>query len=255
MDKRIGAQYFTIRDFCQTLEDFDKACKRVSEIGYKTVQLSGIGDFDGKDVKAILDKYGLEVVCTHRPPQNYLENIDKEIEFHKAIGCKICGLGTMPGFNAKRETIDEFVKNFKAVCEKLAENGLIFAYHNHAFEFEKIDGKYVFDIITDNIKADNFRFILDAYWLSYAGLNPAKFIKERKGRIACVHLKDLKIEDNTPKFAEVGTGNIDWDDVIKACEEAEVEYALVEQDNNWIDDDPFKSLEISYDYLTKKGFC
>ncbi len=255
MDKRIGAQYFTIKDFCQTLEDFDKACKRVSEIGYKTVQLSGIGDFDGKDVKAILDKYDLKAVCTHRPPQNYIENIDKEIEFHKAIDCKICGLGAMPGFNAKRETIEAFVNNFSSVCQKLSENGLIFAYHNHAFEFEKFDGKYVFDIITDSIKTDNFRFILDVYWLSYAGLNPAKFIRERKGKIACVHFKDLKIEENTPKFAEVGTGNIDWDDVIKACEEADVEYALVEQDSSWIDDDPFKSLEISYDYLTKKGFC
>ena len=252
MDKRIGAQYYTIRDFCQTLEDFDESCRRVKEIGYKLVQLSGIGDFEGKDVKAILDKYGLQAVCTHRAPQNYLENLDREIEFHKTIGCKVCGLGAMPGFNAKKETIEEFAKNFKPVIKKLAENDLIFAYHNHAFEFEKIDGKYVFDIITDSIAADNFRFILDAYWLSYAGVNPAKFIRERKGRIACVHLKDLKIVNNTPAICEIGVGNIDWDDVIAACEEAEVEYALVEQDT--CDGNPFDSLKISYDYLSKKGF-
>ena len=252
MDKRIGAQYYTIRDFCKSLEDFDNSCKKVSEIGYKIVQLSGIGDFSGEDIKDILDKYGLEAVCTHRAPQNYLENIDKEIEFHKTIGCNICGLGAMPGFNVKEETIKAFIQNFTPVCKKLEENGLIFAYHNHAFEFEKIDGEYVFDILTNGIKADNFKYILDVYWLSYAGVNPAKFIRERSGRIACVHFKDLKIVDNKPCFAEIGQGNIDWDDVISVCEEAKVEYALVEQDI--CDGDPFESLSKSYNFLKTKGF-
>ena len=252
MDNRIGAQYYTIRDFCSTLEDFDKSCEKISQIGYKTVQLSGIGDFSGEDIKEILDKYNLTAVCTHRPAQNYLEHIEKEIEFHKAINCKICGLGAMPGLNVSDETIKEFINNFKPVCEKLGENGLIFAYHNHSFEFEKKNGEYAFDILTKGIECDNFRFILDVYWLSYAGINPAKFIRERKGKVACVHFKDLAIVDNTPCYSEIGQGNIDWDDVIEACKESSVEYALVEQDickNN-----PFDSLKISYDFLKEKGF-
>ncbi len=253
MDKRIGAQYYTIRDFCQNLDDFDKSCGKISRIGYKTVQLSGIGDFSGHDVKKILDKHNLTAVCTHRSADNYLNNIEKEIEFHKTIGCKICGLGAMPGFNTKLETIKEFAEKFNPVAQKLEKNNLIFAYHNHAFEFEKIDGVYAFDIITDSIKSDNFRFILDAYWLSYAGINPSKFIRERKGKIACVHFKDLKIVENAPRFAEVGQGNIDWDDVISACEDAGVEYALVEQDECY-GRNPFESLKMSYDYLTGKGF-
>lgn len=252
MDRNIGAQFFTIRDYCKTEKDFDESCRKIKELGYKNVQLSAIGDFDGAFVKSVLDKYGLKCVCTHRSADSYLNNIEKEIEFHKAIDCKICGLGAMPGFNTKQETIDEFVKNFKKVAERLNEEGLIFAYHNHAFEFEKRDGKYCFDIITDALSCENFKFILDVYWLSYAGVNPAKFIRERKGKIACVHLKDLKISEGHPKFAEIGQGNIDWDDVLSACDEAEVEYALVEQDS--CDGNPFDSLKISYDYLSKKGF-
>ena len=129
---------------------------------------------------------------------------------------------------------------------------MIFAYHNHAFEFEKIDGKYVFDIINEKMSGDNFKFILDVYWLSYAGINPAKFIKKYKGKIACVHFKDLKIREKQPCIAEVGYGNIDWDDVISACMESDVEYALVEQDR--CDGDPFDSLKMSYDFLKEKGF-
>lgn len=252
MDKRIGAQYYTIRDFCKTLEDFDASCKKVSEIGYKTVQLSGIGDFAGEEVRKVLDKYNLKAVCTHRSPQNYLENIEKEIEYHKAIGCNVAGLGAMPGFNCEMETILSFGKNFTDVCEKLKENGITFAYHNHAFEFQKLDGRHAYDVLTENIKSDNFKLILDVYWLAVAGINPAKFIREHKDQIACIHFKDLKIVNNTPAFAEVGQGNLDWDDIIAACDESSAEFALVEQDI--CDGDPFESLKISYDFLSGKGF-
>ena len=103
------------------------------------------------------------------------------------------------------------------------------------------------------MSADNFGAILDVYWLSYAGVNPAKFIRDHKDNIACVHFKDLRITDNKPCYAEIGQGNIDWDDVISACEESNVEYALVEQDDNHMDNDPFKSLKMSYDFLKEKG--
>ena len=70
--------------------------------------------------------------------------------------------------------------------------------------------------------------------------------------IPCIHFKDLKIKDNTPKYAEIGQGNLEWDEIIEACEYANVEFALVEQDT--CEGDPFDSLKISYDYLSKKGF-
>lgn len=250
MDKRWGAQYYTIRDFCQTLEDFDESSRKVKEMGYGFIQLSGTGDFTGEEVKKVMDKHGLFVVSTHRDAKKYLEHLEDEIKFHKTIGCDVCGIGIMPGGKADMETVDAFVNNFTPVVKRLSEEGLIFAYHNHAFEFQKIDGKYVFDILTEKMAADNFQYILDVYWLAYSGINPAKFIRERKGKIACVHLKDLKIAEKQPTYAEIGQGNIDWDDVLEACREAEVPYALVEQDE--CDANPFDSLKISIEFLKTK---
>lgn len=252
MDKRLGAQYYTIREACKTLEDFDASCKKVAQMGYKTVQLSGIAEYDAQTINEVMGKYGLSVVCTHRPAQRLLENLDEEIKFHKAIGCKVCGIGSMPGFNAKQETIDSFVEKFKPVSQELEKHGIKFAYHNHSFEFEKIDGRYAFDILVEKMAGDNFNLILDVYWLAHAGINPAKFIKEHKGMIPCIHFKDLKVKDNAPKYAEIGRGNLDWDEIIEACEESEVEFVLIEQDT--CEGDPFDSLKISYDYLSKKGF-
>ena len=58
MDKKIGAQLFTIRDYCQTIEDFDESMEKLSKIGYKVVQLSAIGNMHAKEIKEVCDKYG-----------------------------------------------------------------------------------------------------------------------------------------------------------------------------------------------------
>ena len=38
---KIGAQMFTTRATCQTLEGFADTLKRIADIGYTTVQVSG----------------------------------------------------------------------------------------------------------------------------------------------------------------------------------------------------------------------
>ena len=86
--------------------------------------------------------------------------------------------------------------------------------------------------MVENTDPDKFKFILDAYWLSFSGVNPVDYIKKLKDRIACVHLKDIRVSNGKPEIqlCEVGAGNINWDDVIEACKYANVPYAVVEQD-------------------------
>lgn len=253
MDKRIGAQFYTIRDYCQTKEDFEESCKRVSDIGYKTVQLSGIGKFEADFVKNVLEKNNLEAICTHRPADEYENDIDALIQWHKKVGCRIAGLGSMPGLKYELEAVNAFTKKFNKIVETLKENGLTFVYHNHQTEFNRVGNTRVFDIIAENTDPDSFKFILDVYWLSYAGINPADFIREHKGRIECVHFKDMGIIGLDINMFEIGRGNLNWDDIIDACETSGVKYAFVEQDV--CRRNPFESLKISYDYLKEKGFC
>ena len=260
MDNRIGAQLFTLRNFCKTLEDFDESCRKVSEMGYKVVQLSGIGDFSGDDVKAVLDKYNLICACTHRPAAKYLEHLEEEIKFHKTIGCKVCGLGAIMEAiqsecisNDGLAHVEKFAKDFGPVCEALAKEDLIFAYHNHGFEFAKINGKFLYDEIIERMPYDNFKLIVDVYWLSSVGINPKKFIEKYGDKIICLHYKDLKVvKHRVQTYTEVGQGNLDWDEIIEASMNCGAEYALVELDE--CDKDPFEALKISYDFLVQKGF-
>ena len=37
----IGAQLYTVRDFCKTTEDFSQTLKKIADIGYKNVHFAG----------------------------------------------------------------------------------------------------------------------------------------------------------------------------------------------------------------------
>lgn len=255
MDKRIGAQLYTLREYCKTIEDVDSTFKKVSEIGYKTIQVSGVNpELTGAQLKEKADKYGLETICTHRSYAEYTEKLDDIIKFHKDLGCSIAGLGAAPG--SLRTSVDglkQFIKDFNKISGELKKEGITFGYHNHAFEFAKVDGKYVIDYLIEETDPESFNFILDVYWLSFAGINPAKFIRKMGKRAMVIHFKDIKAKsDNTVGICEVGAGNICWDEVIAACEDAGCIAAMVEQDT--CDRDPFDCMKFSYNFLSKKGF-
>ena len=255
MDKRIGAQLHTIRDFMTTIEDFDASCKKIKDMGYKIVQVSGT-KLPAKPMKECLDKYGLECVITHRAFPDFQADLGEIIEYNRTLGSKICGLGMMPKeYFESKESVMEFIKAVKPVCEDLKKEGLYFAYHNHAAEFIKRGGKHIFDYLVEETDPDTFNFTVDAYWCHVAGIDAAKTIERLGKRAMVLHYKDLKITVEgwrVPEMAEVGVGNLDWDLITAAGEKAGSLYAVVEQDI--CPADPFDSLKMSYDYLTNKGF-
>lgn len=250
MDKRIGAQLYTLRDFCQTKEDFANAMARVSEIGYQTVQVSGIGPIAAEDIKEICDRNGLEIACTHRGYDEYVNQIDKIIDFHKKLDCNIAGLGAMPAEFSNGDHLDRLVETLNGVTETLSAHGISFAYHNHQFEFQKLaNGQFIMDYMIENGKFD---FIVDVYWLAFAGIDPAAFIRKLGKRAIVIHFKDLAIIGHDITMAEVMEGNLDWDSIIQASEAAGSRWAMVEQDV--CRRNPFESMKISYDNLRKKNF-
>lgn len=253
MDKRIGAQLYTVRDFVQTKEDFEKSLEKLSKIGYKAIQLSGIGPIDAKDIKAACDKYNMIPVCTHRSMDEYLNNLDWSINFHKEIGCNIAGLGSFPNLwnGITKSDAETFVKNMNKISEEFKKHGITLAYHNHHLEFMKMDNQFIMDYFVEN---GDFDFILDVYWLSYAGIDPARYIKKLGKRAKVIHFKDMQMicGEKSHQMAEVMEGNLNWDSIIEACEEAGSEWAMVEQDT--CQRDPFESLAISYNNLKTKGF-
>lgn len=253
MDKRIGAQYYTLREYATTMEDFEDTCRKVSEIGYKLVQISGT-PLGAAEMREVLDRYGLEVVTTHRSFEDFQKDLGEIMDYNRTLGCKLCGVGSMPTWARENgENLSRFICEANEMAVRLGEAGMYFGYHNHAFEFAKLDGDFIMDRLIAETDPHSFQFIVDTYWLQVGGMNPAAFIRRLGSRAMAIHFKDLRANvDNTTEMAEIGVGNLDWDGIIEACEEAGAKWALVEQDI--CRHSPFESLKISYDYLTGKGF-
>ena len=244
---KIGAQLYTVREFTQTAKDFAETIKKVADIGYKYVQVSGVGNIPANEVADICHTHGVEIIITHTAANRIRDDIVNVIDEHHIMGAKYIGLGSMPGEYAR--TVDgfqQFIDDFAPSIREIEASDMQFMYHNHAYEFEKQDGKRLLRVLTEGMP--NIGVTLDTYWVQYAGASPAAWIRKLKGRVPVLHLKDMSIVNNEQRMSEVMRGNLNWPVIFRAIIEGGVEYGMVEQDDCY-GRDPFECLKISYDNL------
>ena len=245
----IGAQTYTIRDYAQTEKDIYRSLKTIAEMGYTTVQISGLGSIGPQKMKSFCDEFNLKIVLTHIPENRILNETDAVIDEHNIMNCDYIGLGAMSDRYRGEvpEWLDYFTEDFKEPARKIAAAGKLFMYHNHNFEFQKVNGKRLFDRLVENFSAKEMGFTLDTYWIQAAGADICDWVEKLHGRIPCVHLKDMDVRGFTPVMAPVGEGNINFQKVLKCMEKSGVKYLLVEQDI--CAESPFVCLKKSYDHL------
>lgn len=245
----IGAQLFTVRDFCKTLPDFAETLKKVADIGYKTIQVSATCQFEGEWLKAELEKNGLRCVLTHTPKDDLLGNLDRVIRDHFTFDCTCIGLGHYKFENPETD-FETFREVWGPVAEQIRAGGRYFMYHNHAREFQKIGRKTVMERLAETFDPSVMGFTLDTYWVQVGGADPAAYLELLSGRIPVIHLKDCGYAQ---KMEVIGEGNINFDRVFEKAEAGGTKYMMVEQDN-CNGEDPFDCLKRSYEYLKSRGF-
>jgi sugar phosphate isomerase/epimerase len=247
----IGIQFYTLRDFCKDLDSFSDTLKRVADIGYKNVQISGTCEFEAEWLKKELDKNGLKCVITHTPPVKLINETAKVAKEHDIFGCDYVGLSYY-GFNEDKEneSLEYYIETYGKVADGLATNGKYFMHHNHDYEFKKYNGKTVLEILAETFAPDKLGFILDTFWVQAGGADPAYWLERLSGRVPCIHLKDYAFGK---QMAVLGEGNINFDRVFEKAEIAGTKYMLVEQDD-CNGENPFDCIKRSYEYLKSRGF-
>ncbi len=257
MQNVLGAQLYSVRDFTQNLSDFEQAIKKVAAIGYTAVQISGIGPLDPKDVAKVCQDNQMTVAGTHLGWGDFCTKTDEVIAKHKTWDCPHSAVGCLPleYYSAGLEGIKKFVAESVSVIEKLNAEGIDFSYHNHNQEFVKEQGKSLMEWIFE-LGGENLLPEIDVHWVQAGGENPAKWIRKFPNRQPLLHLKDMSIYfdagNREQRFAPIGEGNLDWDDILSAAAESNCRWYLVEQDHCY-GRDPFECLASSYNFLVSKG--
>ena len=250
---KIGAQLYTVRDFTQNLDDFAESLKKIAGIGYTTVQVSGTCSFEADWLKEQLKNTGLTCAITHTNQRRVAEETEAVINEHRIFGCGCIGLGSIPWeLHNNPAGLQAFIEMYTEPARKIREADMKLMYHNHAFEFTKANGLTFLERLAAAFPAEELGFTLDSYWVQYGGGDPAAWAEKLSGRIDCVHVKDMKYENDRQMMAYIGEGCLNFDRYLSACESAGTRYVLVEQDDCQ-GRDPFWCLKKSYEYLTAMG--
>jgi len=139
-------------------------------------------------------------------------------------------------------TADDFKKiadRANHIGEQARRAGLQYAYHNHNFEFRKLGyGKIGYDILLRETDPRVVSFEADCGWMTAAGADAAAYLSANRGRYRAIHVKDFDkagfsttLDDvSLAHVAELGRGVVDYPPILRAAEQAGVEYLFVEHD-------------------------
>ena len=271
--EKIGLQLYTVRDAMD--RDFHGSLAHVATIGYKEVELAGFSQAsDGaityfkqspKDFRAAIDSQGLTAPSTHvnfksLTPENFAHVLEaSKIIGHSYIVCPWIEEEIRKQPDGWKHAADTFNHAGEA-CKK---EGIQFAYHNHWFEFfPGADGKMPYDFLLQETDANLVKMELDLCWIVVGGQDPLKYFAKYPGRFPLVHVKDMKkiprVDTSGGQnfgdsldMTSVGSGVIDWKQILGKSEQAGIKHYFVEHDKP---QDPFASIEASYKYLKPLRF-
>jgi sugar phosphate isomerase/epimerase len=244
----LGAELYTVRE--QMKADFDGTLAKVASIGYREVEFAGYLGHDPKQVKAVIDSHGLAAPSAHFPYDQVTTNLSAVLDSAHIVGHEYVVCPFIDEKMRKQPGVwKQIAENFNRAGEAAQKAGIQFAYHNHSFEFEPVDGKLPYDMLLAETDPKLVKMEMDLYWIVKGGADPLTYFKRYPGRFPLVHVKG---RDKDGNMASVSADNsIDWKKIFAHSEEAGIRHYIVEHDNPA---SPFGSLQESYRYLEQLRF-
>ena len=267
----VAVQLFSVRDDAKA--DMRDTLVKVKALGYDGVEFAGLHGNAPEQIKAMCEEIGLVPLSAHVPYVNLVEDAEGVLSQYATIGCQFVVVPYLTEeYRPGTDKFPEVIENIKMIGKVAKELGMQLLYHNHDFEFMKLDGKYALDILYDEVPAEYLQTELDTCWVNVGGENPPAYIKKYSGRAPVVHLKDfvgeksedmyelIGIEKKAPtrpsgfEFRPVGSGVQDFPAILAAAEEAGASWVVVEQDQATIGLTPMESIAKSREYLRPIGY-
>lgn len=249
--KKIGLQLYTLRDTIG--KDPKGVLQKVANFGYKELETYGYAD--GKifgmdftefcqyvkslDMKVVSGHYGLDKIKG--------DTWQKAVDDAKKNGQKYMVVPYID--ETERKSIDDYKKicdDLNAAGEVCNKSDIRFGYHNHAFEFETLDGQIPFDVMLKELDQEKVGMEMDIFWVVNAGKDPIKYFTDYPGRFEQWHVKDMDKNDKN-KNADVGTGAIDYKSIFAKAKLSGMKHWYVEQES--YPGDPIDSVAASAKFL------
>lgn len=265
--ENIALQVYSVRNDLE--KDFFGTLRAVKDMGYAGVEFAGLYGNDPLEIKAFCEEIGLVPLSAHVSYQEFMADLDSVVDTYAKLGVQYVAIPWMaeedrpgrPGFAAHAEGL-------KKLGAKLKEKGIILGYHNHDFEFEKVNGEYILDILYREVSPEYLQTQLDTCWVNVGGENPAAYVEKYAGRVPTIHLKDFlggkaenmygligvegcETKSDGTKFmlTPVGKGCQDFKAIVAAGDAGGAKWYIVEQDEASMGLTALECAKASVEYL------
>ncbi|MBQ3064733.1 MAG: sugar phosphate isomerase/epimerase [Clostridia bacterium] len=270
----VALQLYSVRDEMEAAPE--ETLRAVKEMGYTGVEFGGLYGHDAADLKAMCEKYELIPISAHIPLNDMVKDPDGTIAPYAALGVKYV---VMPYLDEDRRPgtagFERTIADVKHCAEAAKKYSIKMLYHNHDFEFVKINGEYALDIIYREISEDLLATEIDTCWVKVAGEDPANYVRKYTNRSPIVHLKDFMLSGEKPAnmyelmgieqegetaseeafgFRPLGLGLQDVPSLLEASLDAGALWVVVEQDRPALGLTPMESVQKSREYLKSLGW-
>lgn len=250
--KDVYIQLYSVRD--DIGKDFYQTIKDVAAIGYTGVEAAGYSEgkfynLSPSEFTKAIEETGMKVLSSHtgKPlaekvaETNWQETWtwwDECIKAHKEAGIKYLVMPWMPTPKTIAD-LNVYCNYLNQIGEKCNEAGIRFGYHNHSFEFKKVEDELMYDYLLANTDLSKVFFQMDVYWTVRGGHSPVEYFKANPSRFELLHFKDHK---------ELGeSGMVGFDAILNNINLAGTKYIIVEVEK--YNHTPLESVKISYDYV------
>ena len=223
-----GLQLYTLRDVIA--DDPEATLRQVADYGYKQIESyeGPIGiwwDMGNTGFRDFADELGMSVISTHA---DVFEDFERKANEAAEIGLKYI-IAPWVGPQESLDNYREIADRFNEIGDLANKAGIRFAYHNHDYTFEEQEGELPQDVLMENTDPDLVEYQMDIYWVVAAGHDPAEWMQKYPGRFTSCHVKDLAPGDE-PESTILGTGSIDFGQLLPVAAEHGMENFIVEQE-------------------------
>lgn len=222
----------------------EDALIQLKEMGIKHLEGAGTRSMPRAEYKALLDKYGFDVVAGG-VSFDKLENADSiraQIENLKYYGAEYAVCYWIPhnGDDFTFADMQKGIEVFNKAGKQFAEAGISLLYHAHGYEFRPYPGPgTMYDYMMEHLDPRYVNIEMDVFWMRNPGQNPAELLRKYPGRFPITHLKDrmkgsvdnLNGRQDKERNVVLGTGDVNIAEVMKAAKEVGVKYHFIEDES------------------------
>ncbi|GAB2611754.1 sugar phosphate isomerase/epimerase family protein [Belliella aquatica] len=245
-----GIQLWSVKE--NMFEDHIGTIKSLATYGYNQIEGFNIGKgifwgMKNTEFKTLMDDNGLDFISSHT---NTFEDLERQAAEAGEIGMKYL----INPYVGPQKSMDDFKRladDFNKQGEICKQNGIRFAYHNHGYTFEELEGQIPQEYLMDNTDPELVDFELDLYWVYSAGHDPLKWLEKYPNRFPLGHVKD---KDGSVDRSEadgstvIGTGILDFSTMLKNGRDNGMKYFIVEQER-YVDISPMEAAEKNASYM------